>query len=152
MAAEERRQVSAWRKVAFYAGYISMAAGLLIFIGVMASFLTLGLSFTPSSLVQRFLSALLGMALLALGGFLRRIGILGLAGSVVILDPPQARADLEPWSRAAGGLVDSALSEVSSVQKVAAGAGSEKVKVRCPSCKALNDEVARFCNQCAAAL
>src|SRR2546422_7398771 len=151
MAAEERRQVSAWRKVAFYAGYVSMAAGLLIFTGVMASLFTQGPSFTPSVLGHKFLAAFLGMALLVLGGFLRRIGILGLAGSVVILDPPRARADLEPWSRAAGGLVDSALSEVSAVQK-AGGAGREKVKVRCPRCKALNDAGARSCNQCATAL
>jgi hypothetical protein len=37
------------------------------------------------------------------------IGSRGLAGAGVVLDPQQARKDLEPWSRMAGGMAKDAL-------------------------------------------
>ena len=52
-----------------------------------------------------------GMALLIIGGFVRGIGARGLAGSGVVLDPEQARRELEPYSRMAGGMVKDALDE-----------------------------------------
>lgn len=39
------------------------------------------------------------------------IGRRGLAGSGLKLDPEEARRDLEPWSRMAGGVVQDALDE-----------------------------------------
>ena len=54
---------------------------------------------------------LFGMALALIGGVLMSIGREGLAGSGVILDPRQAREDLEPWSRLKGGIVADALDE-----------------------------------------
>jgi hypothetical protein len=104
-------------------------------------------------------TALLGMALMAIGQMVRTAGAQGLAGSGVILDPEQARKDLEPWNRMKGGMVQDAASEVEVVNKFAdhldheaeeepAPEMKEVVKIRCRACHALNDEAARFCNQC----
>ncbi len=124
-----------------------MAAGAVLFLSIFLSGLE---PFTWSKIRTLALRILAGMALFLLGLFLRKIGIRGLAGSVVILDPPKAREDLEPWSRAAGGLVDAALSEVEAVKEISGKLGTTKepVKVRCRSCKALNDEGAKYCGQC----
>jgi hypothetical protein len=69
-----------------------------------------------------------------------------------VLDPEKAREDVEPWSRMAGGMIDDAVSEIEVAKKLGERADSPKVKVRCRKCQALNDEEARFCNQCAAPL
>ena len=55
--------------------------------------------------------AIAGIALVLIGAVLTNIGRQGLAGSGVILDPRQAREDLEPWSRMHGGMVADALDE-----------------------------------------
>ena len=88
-----------------------------------------------------------GMGLLIAGGFMIRLGRRGAAGSGLVLDPEQAREDLEPWSRMGGGMVNDALEEVDVLQDLK---GEDKIKVRCRSCKALNDEGAKFCDQCGA--
>ena len=71
-----------------------------------------------------------------------------------MLDPERAREDLEPWSHMGGGMVQDALSEVNVVKKLEdrLDGGAPQVKVRCRACQALNDEAAKFCNQCGAAL
>ena len=100
------------------------------------------------------LRALVGMGLMVIGGLLMNVGAKGDAGSGIVLDPEKARQDLEPWSRMGGGILQDALSEVDVVQKVEAGMASPQphVKVRCQKCKTLNDETAKFCNQCGAAM
>ena len=75
------------------------------------------------------------------------------AGSGVVLDPEKARKDVEPWSRMGGGVVQDALSEIEVVKKIEDRFDSPKpqvIKVRCRSCRMLNDETAKFCNQCGA--
>jgi hypothetical protein len=98
--------------------------------------------------------ALLGMGLALAGGVLMTVGARGAAGSGLLLDPARAREDLKPWSRLGGGVVQDALSEVNVVKKMEEGAGRPppQVKVRCQKCQALNDEAARFCNQCGSAI
>ena len=98
--------------------------------------------------------ALGGMALMVAGSVLMRVGAVGLAGSGVILDPQKARKDVEPWSRAVGGMVNDAVSEVDAVKNLNKPPEPPPpiVKVRCRRCQALNDESAKFCNQCAASL
>jgi hypothetical protein len=86
-----------------------------------------------------------GFILIALGGFLMSIGRHGLAGAGVTLNPQKARKDLEPHNRAAGGMLNDALEEVDVLKSLK---GEPTVKVRCRSCSALNDEAAKFCNQC----
>ncbi len=141
-----RKQFSAARKLVFYSGYLSVVCGTVLFLSAPLQLLTGSPAFTPRFLYSVFLRTLAGMALIALGLFLRRLGILGPAGSLLVLDAPRARQDLEPWSRTAGGLVDAALSEIEAVKRTS---GREpQVLVRCLRCKALNDEEARYCDQC----
>jgi ribosomal protein L40E len=72
----------------------------------------------------------------------------------------KSRDDPEPWNRMAGGMTNDALSEIGIVKAVkkALTQGSsepeqrEVIKVRCRSCQALNEEQAKFCGQCGAAL
>jgi len=150
----ERRQVSLGRKLAFYGGYLCMAAGFLLFLSAFWPFFGGPASFRPSALGLLALRAAGGLVLMLLGRLLRRIGILGLAGSVVILDPPKAREDLEPWSRAAGGLLGAAISELSALKRPGepTAATPTATQARCSRCEASNDLGARFCNQCGEAL
>ena len=52
------------------------------------------------------------------------------------------------------GMVQDALSEVEVVKKIGdrLDAPEPQVKVRCQKCQSLNDETAKFCNQCGAAI
>jgi hypothetical protein len=97
--------------------------------------------------------ALGGMGLMVLGGLLMRVGAAGWAGAGVVLNPEQARKDLEPWARMGGGVLQDALSEVDLVRKAEERLDAPPpVKIRCRKCQALSDETARFCSQCGSAL
>lgn len=94
-------------------GQILMLVGFLTFASV---FLTSAMNFgnfenfenrTRSTALRAFA----GMAMLMAGGVLLGVGRAGLAGSGVVLDPEQAREDLEPWSRMTGGMVKDAIEE-----------------------------------------
>lgn len=86
-----------------------------------------------------------GMALIFFGGVVRRIGARGLAGSGVVLDPEQAREELEPYSRMAGGMVKDALGEAG----VNLGGKAETViMIKCRDCGKLNEEDSKFCQEC----
>ncbi|RYG66554.1 zinc ribbon domain-containing protein, partial [bacterium] len=88
-----------------------------------------------------------GMGMMVVGGILSGIGRAGMAGSGIVLDPQKQREDLKPWSRMAGGMVNDALEQVDVVKSVSAS-GREVIKVRCPACRTLNDEDAKFCDEC----
>jgi hypothetical protein len=165
-------EISPNRKTAYYGGMVLIGLGFLLFISNF--FITAGEMGGPkaplgspewneqfdkkfenrgSDMQGMMFRALGGMALIAAGGFLMRIGAVGLAGAGVILDPQKARKDVEPWSRAVGGMVNDAVSEVDAVKNLQKPADPPPVvKVRCRRCQALNDETSRFCNQCAASL
>ncbi len=108
-----RRQISEERKTAYYAGLLLMAVGFLIFASVfVTSFLNFGNFNNFDSNARSFgLRAFLGMGLLIAGRMLTRVGARGLAGSGIILDPEQAREDVEPWARMAGGVIKDAVDE-----------------------------------------
>jgi hypothetical protein len=94
-----------------------------------------------------------GIGAILVGAVLRGVGARGAAGSGIVLDPERAREDLEPWTRMAGGMAEDALSEIPTVQRLTKRVEAEPaVHVRCRGCKALNDEYAKFCDQCGAAL
>lgn len=99
--------------------------------------------------------AFTGMGLLVCGAMLMGFGSRGLAGSGVILDPQRAREDLKPWSHMAGGMVDDAASQSATLSKIVDKADDYDepiVKVRCSACRNLNDESAKFCDECGAKL
>ena len=52
-----------------------------------------------------------GFVLMIIGKSISNVGAKGLAGSGVILDPEQARQELEPHSRMAGGIIKDTLEE-----------------------------------------
>ena len=92
-----------------------------------------------------FTRVLVGIGLIMAGAFVRSIGSRGLAGSGVVLDPEQAREDLEPYSRMAGGMVKDALDEAD----LDIGTSKERVvMIRCQSCGQLNEEDSKFCQEC----
>jgi hypothetical protein len=100
-----------------------------------------------------------GMALMFAGGILMNLGRHGAAGSGLLLDPRKSRKDLEPWSRAAGGMTSDALDEIELAKKLEKKVDDPDappplpvVKVRCRACQTLNDETAKFCNQCGGAM
>ena len=104
-------------------------------------------------------NALWGMGLMVVGGMLMSFGSRGLAGSGVILDPQQAREDLKPWSHMAGGMIDDAATQSQTLSRITGSANQsnaseeqQTVKVRCATCRTLNDEEAKFCDECGAAL
>jgi hypothetical protein len=151
-----RRQIPPERRALYYAGGILALIGLILFISVF---------FTGAANFGNFdhfhergqsmaLRAISGMVLMIIGGIIANIGAKGLAGAGVVLDPEKARADVEPWSRMAGGVVQDALAEVDVVKKVEERleAPAPEVKVRCRKCHALNEESAKFCNQCGSAM
>jgi hypothetical protein len=129
------RQISEGRKTTYYVGMILIIVGLLTFcsnfvyiaMGMSSAHYFFGngsfeVSDPGDSAVAFVLRALGGMAMFVLGGVLMGIGRAGLAGSGVVLDPEQAREDVEPWARAAGGVFKDALDE-SGLQL---GAGEKK--------------------------
>jgi len=150
------RQISPERKHLYALGMILTGVGLLLF---MSNFIILPLQmsrptfnpFQQNPGVGFALRAAGGILLVFIGQALRAVGARGAAGSGLVLDPEQAREDLEPWARAAGGLVKDALEEISDTENGGAAEGSV-IKVRCPHCRTLNDEDARFCKQCGASL
>jgi len=155
---EPQRQISPERKFLYYLGMGMMGIGFVAFI---STFFTFAANFGNfenfnDRSQSLFLRALVGMVLLIAGGFIMRIGFAGKAGSGLVLDPEKARKDVEPWARMAGGVTSDALSEVEPVQRIVDHITNDKgetqpvVKVRCPKCRALNDETAKFCNQCGA--
>jgi hypothetical protein len=151
-----RRQITPERKAVYYLGMTLGGFGLLLFL---STFLTFALNFGN---FDHFNERGRSMGLRAIGGMffmmaglgLMIVGTRGLAGSGIKLDPEEARKDIEPWARMSGGLLDDALSEVKLVKKFEnhLDTPTQQIKIRCQNCQALNDEHAKFCNQCGAAV
>jgi hypothetical protein len=143
------RDVPPERKTLYYAGMGVGVAGLLLFA---SNFLVVASGFNDPFAMRDGMGgfmgrALGGMALIVAGGAMRNVAARGLAGSGLMLDPEQARRDLEPWSRMGGGMIGDALDEIPAPRSSDGGV-VEVVRVRCPQCRALNDESDKFCGQC----
>ena len=150
------------RAMLYYLGNILIVVGFLLFVSVIIQGISLvnsGPGFPPSagspfdpmnrshrSNEPNFMVALAGMGLVLVGGICRSVGAAGLAGSGILIDPERQREELKPWSKMAGGMLSDALEEVETSPEDAVPV--EVVKVRCRSCRALNDENAKFCDQC----
>lgn len=141
------KEISEGRQAAFYVGTgLQILGGLLFASTFVTSAMHFGdfTNFEARAKSEMF-RAISGMVLLVIGAIVRGIGARGLAGSGMILDPLQARQDLEPYSRMAGGLVKDALHEAD----IRLDGKSERVvMIRCGSCGKLNDEGAKFCQEC----
>ena len=145
-------EISPGRKALYYTGLGLTALGILLFlIGFVSGIASFGeplgmMDGLPGSFALPFVGIALAMA----GGVMQHIGARGLAGSGLVLDPEKAREDLGPYAHAAGGMVRDAVKGF----REAAGEQPprEVIKVRCPACRALNEETAKFCGQCGQAL
>jgi hypothetical protein len=146
-----KKQISPERRFVYYLGLVFIVSGFALFGSTFVTFITNFGNFDnfEGQAISGMARAFGGIALIVVGGILMNVGARGIAGSGIILDPESARRDVEPWSRMAGGVVQDALSEINVVQKL--GEDREPhIKVRCRKCQALNDEAAKFCNQCGA--
>ena len=91
-----------------------------------------------------------GMFLLVVGGMIRGAGARGLAGSGILLEPEQAREELEPYSRMAGGMLKDTLDAAD--VNVGAGSSEQVIMIKCRKCTKLNEEDSKFCQECGKAL
>ncbi len=147
------------RKVLYYIGLFLTILGILIFFStffVMFDDIPSGrdlgsnfLSFGDSmySFAGRGFG---GFIIISVGAILMNIG----RANLRILAPEQTEEDLESWNRSRDE-VDDTLDKEDVVRGLTTKPGSsdnyrEKivVKVRCPFCRELNDEDARFCTKC----
>ena len=142
------RKISGQRKAAYYIGMGIIAVGLLLFASTFLSAIMGFGDFTDFEQRGRsmMIRAFGGMGLMVVGGIVAAIGARGVAGSGVKLDPEQAREELEPYSRMAGGMIKDALDEAD----ISLGAKNpEKViMIKCQSCGQLNEEDSKFCQEC----
>lgn len=152
---QPHRQLSPERKALYYLGTGLAVFGLILFL---STFLSAALNFGRFDDFEArgqsmALRAVGGMILIMAGGFIHGIGKQGLAGSGIVPDPEQARRDVEPWSRMSGGVLQDTISEVGIVRKLEERLEAQpEIKLRCRQCQTLNDETAKFCNQCGAAI
>jgi hypothetical protein len=87
---------------------------------------------------------------------MRNIAARGKAGSGLVLDPQQAREDVEPWSRMQGGVIKDTLDEAGinleqvskNLMNPATPQPQKIVMIKCPNCSQLNEEDSKFCQQC----
>ena len=153
MRHQEQKKISPERTTVYYVGMAMSILGVLLFFSVFVSG-ALAFSGRSGDISSCPIRAVIGMGMMIAGGFLTKIGAQGLAGSGIVLDPDKTREDLEPWNRMAGGMVNDVISEVDVVKKLEDHLETPppEVKVRCRNCRALNDETAKFCNQCGSQL
>jgi hypothetical protein len=108
-----QRQIPPERKAIFYIGMAVGVIGFLCFISVFFSEVSNFGDFTNFKQRGRSMGArsVVGMVMMFAGVIMTSIGRMGLAGSGVKLDPEEARRDVEPWARMAGGVVKDAMDE-----------------------------------------
>lgn len=145
------QRISEQRKTAFYVGTGLMVIGGLLFASTFITFISNfgGSPSAASTAGAGMLRAFIGIGLAGVGTLVRGIGARGLAGSGVVLDPKQARQDLEPYSRMAGGMLGDALDEA---DVNLSGESEQVVMLRCTACRTLNEESSKFCQECGAAV
>lgn len=147
---DPKRDVEPWRKFVFYLGTILTGIGFILFFSTFfrVFFMFSNFSFGDDSSIFNPFGGMgvsfIGFFMIFIGQIMRGIGRSGLAGSGILLNPKKEREDLEPFSRSKGGMVSDAYDEFKSENKETL----HKVMVRCPHCKTLNDEDAKYCDNC----
>ena len=137
--------ISSERKATYYVGQGLTVVGLLCFFSFFFM-LTDRSGFGPSQ--SAFVVPFLGIVLISAGRMIANVGARGLAGSGVLLDPKQAREDLKPYSAMAGDMVNDALERVDVPTEFPAP--QRVVMLKCRECEFLNQENAKYCQECGA--
>lgn len=135
------KEISKNRKTLYYAGNGITFIGFLLFLSTFfVAFLKPDAMFGSSNPMA---NSFIGFIMIIIGQFISNLGARGAAGSGLILDPKQAREDLKPYSSQVGGMLNDVLDEVDLNTET-----KEVVKIRCQSCKTLNDEDSKYCKKC----
>ncbi|MDD2427320.1 MAG: zinc ribbon domain-containing protein [Eubacteriales bacterium] len=143
---EKEPQIATWRKVVYYTGLVLTIIGFILFF---SGFLSFGsMMANPWDVAFPMIRPIIGFILIFVGAILMQLGKRGLAGSGVILDPQKAREDYKPFTKAIGGMVNDGLEEVDILKRDT----DEVIKIRCRECQTLNDEQAKYCDNCGKAL
>jgi len=148
MDRKDPREISNKRKSLYYIGTGMIIIGVVLFFSVFFS-VFMGMSndsFFMDTGLGFMRRGFFGFIMIGAGGFIRNLGARGAFGSGLILDPDRAREDLNPYSSAAGGMLNDALKEVGLLKKN--DSGKSEIRIRCQSCRELNEEDARFCKSC----
>lgn len=143
------RRISNERKTAYYIGMGLQILGGLLFASTFVTFLTNFGDFTnfEANAKSSGFRAFGGMVLMIVGNMVRGIGARGLAGAGVLLDPEKARKDLQPYSRMVGAMIKDAVDE----SEINVGSKPDQViMLKCRECGTLNQESAKFCQECGA--
>jgi ribosomal protein L40E len=141
---QSKNVISSERKTLFYFGRALMGIGLILFLSVFVTFAFFDPWDFPDS--NPMAPGIIGFIMMFVGTLISSVGAHGKAGSGMVLDPDQAREDLKPFSRQAGGMLNDAL-QAADLKEHLAGS-KEIIKVRCRSCGELNDEDATYCKKC----
>jgi len=101
-------RISESRKAAYSFGLAMTVLGGLTCFGAIAYGILSAATHNFPNPVMVFVPFLFGMGLSVAGAVLRSVSARGIAGSGLKLDPEEAREDLKPWSRMAGGMLEDA--------------------------------------------
>lgn len=156
---DDNNKLKPWRKVVYIIGNVFLVIGVILFLS--SFFTSFGFFQSRFDFINKFgfvgsfmFFPVLGFALIFVGSLLKALGRGGLAGAGLILDPEKERRDAEPFSRSKGGKYADSYDEFrkeskfhEDLEKVRVSQ-KEKIMVRCPKCKTLNDEDASFCKSC----
>ena len=143
---QSSNNISSERKTLFYLGRALMGIGLVLFL----SMFVIVVFSDPWELTNSnpMGAGVIGFIMIFVGTLISTVGAHGKAGSGMVLDPEQAREDLKPFSRQAGGMLNDALEAADLKEHLSAV--KEVIKIRCRSCGELNDEDASYCKKCGA--
>lgn len=150
-----KNKISKERQATYYVGIGLSIVGFLVFISNFFNTPSVrsGFGEFEAGMNSMATTAITGMVMIIAGTIISQIGAKGAAGSGLILDPDKARDDLKPWSVMTGGIINDAVSQIDAINTIKPDVESKseiktEVMIRCRSCKALNDEDAKFCKNC----
>ena len=115
-------------------------------LGIASGFIISVLAVNMDGRSSGFSLFMVSLVVLMVASVVKGTAAKGLAGSGVVLDPKQARKDLEPFSRQAGGMLRDALDEVG--VNLGQAEAKDVVMIRCRECARLNEEDSKFCQEC----
>jgi hypothetical protein len=149
MWGDNMAKITKERKVTYYIGIGMVGIGFILFISVFFSAASFMNDPFGGSGIPPFTNSVIGMVFMIAGSVVMNIGAKGAAGSGLLLDPDKAREDLKPFNEAKGGMINDVISNIDAVDQITNSKETrEVIKIRCRSCRSLNDEDARFCKTC----
>lgn len=149
-----KNKISKERQATYYVGIGLSIVGFLLFVSNFFNTPSVSSGFNEfeSGMNSMAATAITGMVMIIAGAIISQIGAKGAAGSGLILDPDKAREDLKPWSEMTGEIINDAVSQIDALNNNTNNEtdnnSKTEVKIRCRSCKSLNDEDAKFCKNC----